>query len=644
MQQQNGQHRALPPAPERQFPPIVEDLKPTKNPKVHAPVPFRERTLLAPRDPQKPPRSKAFIELLSPTDTISPDELHRRPIRDRTRVMNHRLTSMRPSIRTTATAAIALASLLLAPAWIAVAPASAATLDVCPHGCAYSQVAAAVASANNGDTVNVAPGTYQGGFTISKDLTLNGAGARQTTISGGGPVITVGVYNAGSEPTVGISGVTITGGDTNSAFGENNLALGGGVWVPPATNNGTGATLTITGSVIKGNAVAPTSAVDAGFSCGPTGDCQFAQAGGGGIDSWGDVTLEHATVSNNTAAGAVTSDADGAGIYSQQGTLTLEGSVVTGNRAIATAPDGRFAEGAGIMFDTSFSPPNTCVAPAQTCALVIRDSIVSGNASTLTSNLPSFGDGALINMNANAGGIHVGDGIPTTVQNTTIGGNSVTATDPEGEPAAFDAAVNVGDSPLTMQNADIDHNHGITTSATSVDSGPSGTAIELDGPGTISDTKIDDNVATSTSPNGAAATNGGLAVFNFTGDPPLVTVENSVISGNITQAQSSTGSASVLGGAVFNNSLLLMRNVQISDNVGRAAGPTGVAQGGGIWNGVDLSGPPVQLTLENTSVTNNVLTGTTGITLQGGGLFTTSPVTLTNTTIERNQPDQCVGC
>jgi len=557
--------------------------------------------------------------------------------------MNRRLSSIRPSIRTTATAAIALASFLLAPAWIAVAPASAATLDVCPHGCAYSQVAAAVAAAGNGDTVNVAPGTYQGGFTISKDLTLNGAGARQTTISGGGPVITVGVYNAASEPTVGISGFTITGGDTHSAFGESNLALGGGVWVPPAADNGTGATLTITGSVITGNAVAPTTAVDAGFSCGPTGDCQFAQAGGGGIDSWGDVTLEDTIVNNNEAAGAVTSDADGAGIYSQEGALTVDRSVIIDNQAIATIPNGRFAEGAGIMFDTTFSAP-ACTLPQPTCTLVIRDSVVSDNASTVTSSLPSFGQGQLISIGANAGGVHVGDDIPTTVRNTAIDANSATATDLEGEPSAIDAGMILGDSPLTMQNVNIDNNRTITTSATTADVGSNGNAIELDGPGTISDTKIDDNVATSTSPDGAAATDGGLAVLNFTGDPKLVTVENSVISGNITQAHSSTGSASVLGGAVFNNSLLLMRNVRISGNAGRADGPTGVAQGGGIWNGVDASGPPVQLTLENTSVTNNVLTGTPGIRLQGGGLFTTSPVALTNTTIERNQPDQCVGC
>jgi hypothetical protein len=556
--------------------------------------------------------------------------------------MNWQLNTVRWSTRPVAVAAV-LAGALIGASWPGVADASAATLRVCPQGCAYTQIAAAVSAAQNGDTVNVGAGSYTGGFTIDKHLTLNGAGARQTTISGGGPVITVGLYNAASEPTVGISGVTITGGDTHSSFGEGNLALGGGLWVPPAADNTTGATLTITGSVITGNAVAPAAAIDAGFSCGPAGDCQFAQAGGGGIDSWGDVTLEGTTVSNNQAAGAVTSDADGAGIYSQQGTLTVKRSVIADNRAIATIPNGRFAEGAGIMFDTTFSGP-ACTAPAPTCTLAISDSVVSGNASTVTSDLPSFGAGQLIVIGANAGGVHVGNDIPTTVEDTTIDGNSATATDLQGEPNGIDAAMILGDSPLTMQNVNIDHNRAITTSATSTDSGPSGSALELDGPGTISDTKIDNNFGTSVSPDGVAGTTGALAVLNFTGDPKLVTVENSVISGNITQAQSSSGSASVLGAAVLNNSLLLMRNVQISDNEGQSDAPTGSAQGGGIWNGVDLSGPPVQLMLQNSNVTLNTLTGTPAIALQGGGLFTTSPVTLTNTTIERNQPDQCVGC
>jgi len=492
--------------------------------------------------------------------------------------------------------------------------------------------------------VSVAAGSYHGGFTIEQNLTLNGAGAHKTVISGGGPVITVGMFGAATEPTVAIRGVTITGGVTGSSpvstayVGQGGvIALGGGIFVPPAANFATGATVMISDSVITGNTAAPTTSVDSGIPCpGSDGQCQFAQAGGAGIDNWGTLTVDHTTVSNNESAGPVTSDADGAGIYTQQGALTVSNSVVTGNRDIATVPDGRFAEGAGVMVDFSFSPPGA------TATLSLRNSVVSSNSASLTSNLPSFYGGALINMNANAGGIHVGTGIPTTVENTAITGNSATATDLHGEPDAIDAGMNVGDSPIVIQNTQIDGNQDATTSATTADSLPAGDTLELDGSGTISNTSILDNSSVSVSAGGAAAAGGALGVFNSVGQ--LVTMQNSVISGNITEAFSTTGSATVLGGGVWNNGLLLMRNVQVSDNVGQARGPAGAAQGGGIWNGVDIAGPTVELTLVNTSVTRNVLQGSAGISLQGGGLFTTSPVTLTNTQIALNRPDQCVGC
>ena len=543
--------------------------------------------------------------------------------------------------------AVLAAVVLMVSAWFGATRASAATLTVCSSGCTYTQIAPAVAAASSGDTVSVAAGTYHGGFTIAQNLTLTGAGAQKTIINGGGPVITVGMFGDATEPTVAIRGVTITGGVTGSSpvstayVGEDGvIALGGGIFVPPAANFATGATVTILNSVITGNIAAPTTSVDAGISCGIQ-DCQFAQAGGGGIDNWGTLTVDHTTVSNNESAGAFTSDADGAGIYTQQGALTVNNTVVTGNRTIATAPDGRFAEGAGIMVDFSFSPAGA------TATLSVQNSVVSNNSSSLTNNTLPSSVGVQSGMNANAGGIHVGDGIPTTVDNTAITGNSATATDTQGEPIGIDAGVNVGDSPLVMRNTQVDDNVTTTTSSTSADVGPSGSAIELDGGGTISSTTIGDNLATSVSTGGTADTNGGLAVFNFNGDPKLVTVQNSVISGNITKSISTTGPAMIEGGGVFNNSLLLTRNVQVSGNVARAEGPTGAAQGGGIWNGLDvITGalPPVQLTLVNTSVTRNVLEGSAGISLQGAGLFTTSPVTLTNTQIALNRPDQCVGC
>jgi hypothetical protein len=55
---------------------------------------------------------------------------------------------------------------------------------------------------------------------------------------------------------------------------------------------------------------------------------------------------------------------------------------------------------------------------------------------------------------------------------------------------------------------------------------------------------------------------------------------------------------------------------------------------------------PVQLTLQGTDVTSNSLTGSPGFTVRGGGLYTKSPatVTLRNSLIAYNVPDQCSGC
>jgi hypothetical protein len=101
-------------------------------------------------------------------------------------------------------------------ACVGVGSAGAATVKVCPSGCAFSQIAPAMAAANPGDTIKVGAGTYDGGFTIDKSLQLVGAGAGSTIISGGGPVITIGVAGAPTEPTVTIEGVTVTGGVAGS--------------------------------------------------------------------------------------------------------------------------------------------------------------------------------------------------------------------------------------------------------------------------------------------------------------------------------------------------------------------------------------------------------------------------------------------
>jgi hypothetical protein len=540
---------------------------------------------------------------------------------------------------------------------IAAQPALAGSLCVGTGSGCYPTIQAAVGAAHNGDTIVIRPGTYRGGVSILKSVRIQGSGASSTIIRGGRHVLTIGALGATHEPVVSISGVTITGGVARSSplsvplFGKAGVwAMGAGVEIPPQSapaNNppANGATVTISNSVITGNHADPATAVPSGIKClarFPHGQCPFAMAAGGGIDSWGKLTLAHTLVSGNSvgpAAGLppVASDSDGAGIFSAQGSLTMTDTVVSRNLARAAAPNGRFAEGGGVF--VGFDGGNAD-------ALTVSNSLVIGNSARLTTDLPAFANGGkLIEMNANSGGIHVGDSVPTTVDHTALTGNSVRTTGLRGEPVGFDSAMLVGDSTLTMRDSNISGNQVSASMATTADSGPAGTTLEIDGGAHISNTSITGNRTTVESAKGVAGNGGaGLAVLNFTNDPRLVTVSGGVIGGNYATARTRAGSATVQGVGVLNNSLLDLSGVRISGNHGLATGPAGVAQGGGIWNGVLLSGPPVKLTLARTRVTRNSVAGSKGITVHGGGLFTTSPVTRSQSLIALNRPDQCFGC
>jgi hypothetical protein len=202
--------------------------------------------------------------------------------------------------------ALVLAALLVAGA----RPASAATLQVCPSGCSFTTIAGALAAAANGDTIGIAAGTYAGGFTVDKSVTLRGEGADQTTITGGGPVVAV-----ADGVSATIESVTITGGNTPG------LGFGGGIF--------NGGTLTLTESTVSGN----TAFVGGGITNVGTltltestvsGNIAFL---GGGITNVGTLTLRESTVSGNTAS-------VGGGI-ANGGTLTLTESTVSGNTATA---------------------------------------------------------------------------------------------------------------------------------------------------------------------------------------------------------------------------------------------------------------------------------------------------------------------
>jgi hypothetical protein len=509
------------------------------------------------------------------------------------------------------------------------------TLCVSSKPACYSTIQAAVDAARDGDTVAIAAGRYAGGVTVNVSVAIVGAGAGSTTIKGGGPVLTIGLFGAATEPTVSITGVTITGGVTTSSPTPDGpltfVAHGGGVFIPGSAG-GVGATVTIRNSLISGNRATPSSAIDSGEPCG-SANCPFAQAQGGGIADVGRLTLINTTVSNNLAGGPLASDAAGGGIWTATnggaGALTLINSTVTGNSAAVSAPNGRSAEGGGIQVQDGE-------------AFLLTGSVVSNNTASLTSSYPSG-----VGMQAETGGIHVGGSGSATIVGSRITGNTASANDPASEPAAFASALGVGFSEcvcgqtLVLKDSVISGNR---TSATGGGFTLAASAVEIDTPATISNSAISRN-SISGSATGAVIVGGALFAFDAEAQP--IVMKNSVVSGNSVKGVSSTDAVNAGGAGINNGGSLELHNVLVSNNSASAAGQSGAVHGGGIWNGMPFApdGPTPKLVLENTIVTHNALSASAGLEVQGAGLYTLGfPITSTNSLIAHNAPDQCFGC
>ena len=485
-------------------------------------------------------------------------------------------TSMRRLILSTALAVALTAT--------GTAGASAAkTLCVGGGGC-YPTLQAALTAAHDGDTILLHPGSYAGGVTVNVNVAIQGGGADRTIIKGGGPVLTIGTFLAASEPTVSIRGVTITDG-SNTSSPDATVSQGGGIWIPVAANQAAGATVAVTDSVVTGNTVASTQTIPGGPFCGGPLVCGFDD--GGGIDNGGNLTLTGTQVTNNLVGGASAASSDdfGGGIMNRgSASLTLTRSVVSGNRVLAQAPNGRGADAGGI---------------ANFGALTIADSFVTGNSAELDDVFPGgIDDGAF------AGGIDLDGSATATISNTSIANNRVDASDAVGDEYAYAGGILVG-SGLQLSNSWVLGNR-VTVSA-------AGSAFD-DG--------------------------GGLEVDG------AATIVKTMIAGNSVSGTAAAGSQSVSqGGGLANVGQTTLQGVIVSANTVAANGSGGLAQGGGIWNSVFNEGDAQpQLTLIDTAVFGNHLVASPGVTVQGGGLFTSAPIVRTRSVIFGNTPNDCSGC
>lgn len=210
----------------------------------------------------------------------------------------------------------------------------------------------AIADAASGDTIDFSLSSCPCTITlvtpllIDKDLTIQGPGAQQLTVSGNSLVrvfrIAAGNFN------VTLSDLTIANGRNSGSSAE-----GGGIF-----NESTG-TLNVTNCTVSGNSVVNNNtfgdAIGGGLANNGTGtvnvtNCTFsgnsaggsADALGGGISNSTHSTSETAgtmNITNTTIAGnsATTSSAThggvGGGVYNQTGTVNVTNSTIAGNSA-----------------------------------------------------------------------------------------------------------------------------------------------------------------------------------------------------------------------------------------------------------------------------------------------------------------------
>ncbi len=205
------------------------------------------------------------------------------------------------------------------------------------------------------------------------------------------------------------------------------------------------------------------------------------------------------------------------------------------------------------------------------------------------------------------GGINVGGGVSgATITDTTISGNAATMTN------------SVGDASASSGGGEIS--------------------------GTLSNVRLTGNTVSVLSVAGNAFAAGGATVFDGG------TISNSLVSNNRIHVSSPHGKVTVRGGGLdIAGGATTLLNTPVRGNSVDASGTGGSALGGGIYDVAFPDGPDGApggpLVLENSNVTGNVLAGSAGVTLQGGGLYIQNePLTLTNSVIADNIPDQCFGC
>ena len=291
-------------------------------------------------------------------------------------------------------------------------------------------------------------------------------------------------------------------------------------------------------------------------------------------------------ISGNKAGGGVTMYGFGGGIANHpQGTVTLRRSVVTGNRAVVTVPNGRFTDGGGITDGG---------------VLTIEDSVVSDNSSKVTSSVANtfpFDE-----QLANAGGIYITGS--ATITQSTIGGNSALQGNLVGDAHAAAGGID-GDGSLVLGRSRL----------------------------------VDNEVRASIPPSSASA---AVATIGRIEGQGLTTIRDSQISGNSAAALSPVGTVIAAGAGLGNTGLTTLQRTQVIGNSGTANGAE--RTGGRRRNPQCQPRRPRRAHGCRQCGDRQHARCQPDDHAAGRRDLPQAAFTLTRTVVAGNQPDQCFGC
>jgi len=284
------------------------------------------------------------------------------------------------------------------------ARAPAAELHVCPSGCAYSSVQAAVDAASEGDVIKVAAGAYTGvsaraGVTqtvyVSKSITLRG-GYTTTNWTTPDPVANPTTLDAQGQGRVlyidglispTIEGLRITGGDPDGLSGVPwGDDAGGGVYI-------IGAMATLSQCQIYSNTAQVGGGVclyysDARLSGNTITSNDVEYFGGGLFLYYSNAMLSENTVISNAA------NFDGGGLFLDSSVATLDGNMIASNTA-SDDGGGLFLDSSAATLDGNMIASNTAEDGGRGGGVYLSYSPATLSENTVTSNTAVGGGGGL---------------------------------------------------------------------------------------------------------------------------------------------------------------------------------------------------------------------------------------------------------